>query len=191
MIKMDSGKFYKPIRTSQIPSRQKIAQRIWEVVWFVCCRPSMWFMHAWRRFFVRLISRLMGGTGISRRACFMPNSRIDYPWNIIMGHSSVDNGAWIYALEKITIGDNVCIGEGVKLLSGSHQLESQYFDLITKPITIKDNVWIATDAIILPGVTIGEGAVVAAGAVVSKDVEPWTVVGGNPARFIKKRVLKG
>ncbi len=77
------------------------------------------------------------------------------------------------------------------MLSGSHQLESQYFDLITKPITIKDNVWIATDAIILPGVTIGEGAVVAAGAVVSKDVEPWTVVGGNPARFIKKRVLKG
>ena len=52
-----------------------------------------------------------------------------------------------------------------------------------------DNVWVATGAVILPGVTIGEGAVVAAGAVVVKDVEPWTVVGGNPAKFIKKRGL--
>ena len=51
-------------------------------------------------------------------------------------------------------------------------------------------MWIGARAIILPGVTIGEGAVVAAGAVVTKDVEPWAVVGGNPAKFIKKRVLK-
>ena len=75
------------------------------------------------------------------------------------------------------------------MLTGSHSLTSPTFDLITKPITIKDNVWVATGAIVLPGVTIGEGAVVAAGSVVTKDVEPWTVVGGNPAKFIKKRVL--
>ena len=56
--------------------------------------------------------------------------------------------------------------------------------------TIGDGVWIGARAIILPGVTIGEGAVVAAGAVVTKDVEPWAVVGGNPAKFIKMRVLK-
>lgn len=57
-------------------------------------------------------------------------------------------------------------------------------------ITIGDGVWLGARAIILPGVTIGEGAVVAAGAVVTKDVEPWAVVGGNPAKFIKKRELK-
>jgi acetyltransferase-like isoleucine patch superfamily enzyme len=77
----------------------------------------------------------------------------------------------------------------VKLITGSHEISSGHFDLITRPITVEDNVWIATGAMILPGVTIGEGAVVAAGAVVTKDVEPWTVVGGNPARFIKKREL--
>ena len=59
--------------------------------------------------------------------------------------------------------------------------------LVTAPITICDGVWIGARAIILPGVTIGEGAVVAAGAVVTKDVEPFTVVGGNPAKFIKHR----
>ena len=120
----------------------------------------------------------------------MPKSRIDYPWNIAIGRSNVDNGVWVYALDKITIGDNVCIGEDVRLLTGSHALESPHFDLVTKPIRIEDNAWIATGAIILPGVTIGEGAVVAAGAVVSKDVEAWTVVGGNPAKFVKVRKLR-
>ncbi len=60
---------------------------------------------------------------------------------------------------------------------------------MTAPITICDGVWIGARAIILPGVTMGEGAVVAAGAVVTKDVESWAVVGGNPAKFIKKRVV--
>jgi len=119
----------------------------------------------------------------------MPSARVDYPWNVTMGHSSVDNGAWVYALAKIIIGDNVCIGEDVRLLTGSHDLESSTFDLVVRPIEISDNVWIATGAIVLPGVKIGEGAVVAAGAVVTKDVSPWTVVGGNPAKVIKKRTL--
>jgi len=77
----------------------------------------------------------------------------------------------------------------VQLLTGSHDVTSPHFDLVTKPILIHDNVWIATGAIILPGVIIGEGSVVAAGAVVSKNVDPWTIVGGNPAKFIKKRIL--
>ena len=62
--------------------------------------------------------------------------------------------------------------------------------LVKKPIVIDDNAWVASRAIILPGVVIGKAAVVGAGAVVTKDVEPWTVVGGNPAKFIKKRELK-
>ena len=104
--------------------------------------------------------------------------------------SSIGSGAWVYALYKIAIGKNVCVGEDVRLITGSHDVSSPNFDLVTKPITINDNVWVATGAIVLPGVTIGEGAVVAAGAVVTKDVAPWTVVGGNPAKFIKKRVRR-
>lgn len=117
--------------------------------------------------------------------------RVDYPWRLTMGEkSSLADGAWAYCLDNITIGKNCCIGEDVRLLTGSHEVTSPRFDLVTKPIAIHDNVWIATGAIILPGVTIGEGAVIGAGAVVTKDVTPWTVVGGNPARFIKKRELK-
>lgn len=128
--------------------------------------------------------RLAPSVSLSRTA------RLDYPWNVSMGYrSSVGNHSWIYALDRITIGDNVCIGEDVRILTGSHDITSPTFDLITKPIVIEGNAWIVTGSTILPGVRIGEGAVVAAGAVVTKDVEPWTVVGGNPAKFIKKRVL--
>ena len=96
----------------------------------------------------------------------------------------------MYGLDKITIGCNCCIGDDVRLLTGSHDIASSHFDLVTRPITIMDNVWIATGAILLPGVTIGEGAVVASGAVVTKDVPSWTVVAGNPAKYIKKRELR-
>ena len=107
-------------------------------------------------------------------------------------------GAWsvisekcnIYSVDKITIGDRTTISSDVFICCAGHDITSEIMELTYAPITIGSDVWIASRAIILPGVTIGEGAVVAAGAVVTKDVEPWTVVGGNPAKFIKKRVLK-
>ncbi len=127
---------------------------------------------------------------IAKGVSFARKSRIDYPWRLSIGEkSSIGDGTWVYALDKVSIGKNVCIGEDVRLLTGSHDITSSHFDLVTLPILIGDNVWIATGVTILPGVTIGEGAVVAAGAVVTKDVEPWSVVGGNPAKFIKKRVI--
>jgi acetyltransferase-like isoleucine patch superfamily enzyme len=86
----------------------------------------------------------------------------------------------------ITIEDNVLIGPRVNLTTENHPLDpANRRDLVTKPIVIKRNAWIGAGATILPGVTIGENSVVAAGAVVSKDVPPNTVVGGIPAKFIK------
>ena len=96
----------------------------------------------------------------------------------------------MYSKGEIKIGNNVTISQGAYLCTATHDISSQTMDLICKPIVIEDNVWIASHATILPGVTIGEGAVVGACAVVTKDVAPWTVVGGNPAKFIKKRVLR-
>ena len=126
---------------------------------------------------------------MSWRASIARMSRVDYPWKVSVGaHATVCNGAWLYALDRIEIGEWASIGEDVKLLTGSHDVNSSEFRLITKPIVIGDMAWVATSAVVLPGVTVGEGAVVAAGAVVTKDVAPWTVVAGNPARIIKKRV---
>ena len=123
---------------------------------------------------------------------FHPHAIITCPWNFSAGNlTSIGNQAWMYALDKIVIGEKTCIGEQVKLLTGYHDISAWNFAFRTRPITIGSCVWIATGAIVLPGVTIGDGAVVAAGAVVTKDVEPWTIVGGNPARLIKKRIMQG
>lgn len=92
--------------------------------------------------------------------------------------------------ERIEIGDCVVINDGVRLITGSHDIHSPTYDHIFAPIIVEDYAWIATDAMILKGVTIGRGAVVAAGAVVVKNVRPYTVVGGNPAKEIGTRNIE-
>ena len=182
---------FTPVQTSQRPLKEKLVQRVWEVARVILCYTTPFFLHKWRRFVVSAFARICGGGNMHKYASLARNCRIDYPWNVSIGEmSSIGSGAWVYALDKIIIGKNVCIGEDVRLITGSHDVSSPNFDLAIKPIWINDNVWVATGAIVLPGVTIGEGAVIAAGAVVTKDVEPWTVVGGNPAKFIKKRELR-
>jgi len=104
--------------------------------------------------------------------------------------SSIGPHSWIYALDRIIIGEKTCIGDGVKVLTGTHAVSDPTFALVTAPVTIGDACWIATSAMIFPGVTVGEGAVVGACSVVTKDVAPWIIVAGNPARFIRKRELK-
>jgi len=88
---------------------------------------------------------------------------------------------------QIRTGCDVSIGPEATILTLGHDPQSLEFSDKGDDVTIGDRVWIAYRAIILPGVTIGEGAVVGAGSVVTKDVEPYTIVAGNPARFIKKR----
>ena len=90
----------------------------------------------------------------------------------------------------IIIGANTTVSQGAYLCTASHDVTSPLNPLITAPIVIEDQAWIGAKAYIGMGVTIGQGAVVGATASVYKDVEPWTIVGGNPAKFIKKRIVK-
>lgn len=89
--------------------------------------------------------------------------------------------------ENIDIGDYVVINDGVSLLTASHSIDSSEWRQFAKPIIIGDYAWVATNAIILPGVRIGRGAVVGAGAVVTKDVPDFCIVVGNPAIAISKK----
>ncbi|MBL9176594.1 MAG: acyltransferase [Verrucomicrobiaceae bacterium] len=88
--------------------------------------------------------------------------------------------------EKLSIGRCVCINDGVKILTASHDVRDPLWRMVAKPVVIEDHVWIATNALILPGVTLGRGAVVGAGAVVTKDVPSLGIVAGNPARLLKE-----
>lgn len=174
-------------------ARERLLQRVWAFTWLMTCRWTPWFARKWRVAWIRFASIWHGGGGtrLSWKAGIASSARIDYPWKLSIGvHSSIGDFAWIQCQDVVEIGENVCIGEYARVITGSHDITSTNFDLETKPIRIMNFAWIATGATILQGVTIGAGAVVAAGAVVTKDVEPWTVVGGNPAKFIKKRGLR-
>lgn len=106
---------------------------------------------------------------------------------LTIGANSFLGRAELALHDKIIIGTNVCINDGVILLTASHDIADPNWLMVKKPIIIEDNAWIAVNAVILPGVRIGKGAVVGAGAVVSKNVEDYTVVVGNPARPISKK----
>jgi len=91
--------------------------------------------------------------------------------------------------EKIVIGERVCINDGVVILTASHDVSDPEWKHVKAPVVIEDYAWICTNAILLPGVHIGRGAIVGAGAVVSKNVGAGQIVGGNPANLIStKRV---
>ena len=102
-------------------------------------------------------------------------------------HTHINRKCFFDARAGIFIGDNVSVSHQVSLLTGSHDINSVNFAGIFEKIVIQDYVWIGVNATVLKGVTIGEGAVVSAGAVVVKDVEPYTVVGGVPAKKIGER----
>ena len=93
----------------------------------------------------------------------------------------------LFLHDQIVLGDNVVINDGCVFLTGSHDVRDPRWSLIKAPITVQDYAWVARNAIILPGVTIGYGAVVGAGSVVTKSVPARSVVAGNPARVVSQR----
>jgi acetyltransferase-like isoleucine patch superfamily enzyme len=104
------------------------------------------------------------------------------PGKLRVGNETTIHKAYIILHENVTIGSKVCINHGVRLITGSHDTLDRHWRTFEKPIVINDYAWIAEHSIILPGVTIGRGAVVGAGSVVRCDVPDYAVVSGNPAR---------
>ena len=136
----------------------------------------------------RVLLRLFG-TSLGRGLVLKPRVRIKFPWRLTVGdHCWIGEGVWIDNLAPVTLGDNVCLSQGVYLCTGGHDHTRPTFDLITKPITVESEAWVGAMSVLLPGVTVGRGAVVAAGSVVTKDVPAGMIVGGNPARVIKPRI---
>lgn len=124
--------------------------------------------------------------GMPETSHIMSPMQIDMGANVKIGnHVFINHSLIVMARGGIEIGDDVMIGPGVSLLTANHDLYDHQVLLCGK-VTIKKNAWIGAKAMILPGVTVGENAVVAGGSVVTKDVEPNTVVGGNPAHVLKR-----
>lgn len=175
------------INLARYPNRNpnKLKRLIWEIAWPLCCGwTPRWCLNGWRVAILRLF-----GAKIARGVKIQGGASIWQPWKLTIGENSwIDSGVKLYSVDQITIGANAVVSEGAFICTASHDVRSETFELVTKPITIGDMAWVCARAIVLPGVTVGEGAVVAAGAVVTKPVAPWMIVGGNPAKMIGERV---
>ncbi len=139
-------------------------------------------------YFIRTNYLRLAGMQIGNKTALMRGSTILRPERIqIADHTIVGMQCFLGGEAGLTIGSNVNISSFVVMLGGRHDANDPTFASIMEPIVIEDYVWIATRATILGGVHIGRGAVVAAGAVVTKDVQPCSIVGGVPAKQIGER----
>ena len=167
--------------------RSKMLRVLWHIVWLLLFRPTP---RAGIFKKIRILLLRLFGARVSWRSNVMPSCRIWQPWKLTMGeYACLGEDVDCYSVDMITLDAQSTVSQGVKLCTASHKTSSRRFELATAPIHIKADAWVAGWAIILPGITIGNGAVVGAGAVVTKNVEPWTVVCGNPAKIVKKRQL--
>lgn len=131
------------------------------------------------------------GARIGRGVVIKPQVRITFPWKLTIGdYVWLGEECWLLNLEQIAIGSNVCISQRAFLCTGSHNYKSPTFDLIVKPITVEDGAWLGAGCWVGPGVTVGSHAVLTAGSVATKNLDPWGIYQGNPAVLVKQRVIQ-
>jgi putative colanic acid biosynthesis acetyltransferase WcaF len=155
----------------------------WRFVYATLWRvPRAW---RWRCAILRMF-----GAKVGRGSIVYASTRIFHPWLLEIGdHTTLARGVDVYNLGPIRIGSHTTISQGAVLCAGTHDHTLSHLPLRRPPINVGSGVWIAVQAFIGPGVTVGDNSVVAARAVVVKDVPPATIVGGNPAKVIGPREM--
>ena len=179
--KIDLSKYKNKLSRSN-----QFARLLWTIVWAIFARPiPRSLRNRWKLFLLRLF-----GAKVHSKSVVYSSVRIYMPWKLEMAeYSCLSPEVDCYNVDKIKIGAHATVSQKTYLCTASHDITLSHNPLVTAPIIIEDQAWIGASAFIGMGVTIGQGAVVGATASVYKNIDPWTVVGGNPAKFIKKREI--
>lgn len=164
-------------------TRQKIGRALWYLAQATLFRWSPRTCFRWRNW---LLNRF--GATIHPTAHVYPTVKIEVPWHLTIGaYSSIGDGARLYCLGLVTIGERVTVSQFAHLCAGTHDYSDPMMPLLTPPISVEDDSWIAADAFVGPGVIVAPGTIVGARAVLTKSFDSWVVVVGNPARVVKRR----
>ena len=184
-----SSKYKLDIKTCRKKKSYRFSEYFGRILWslispFFHFSPRNFFF--WRSFLLRLF-----GARIGNNVNIYPSAKIYIPWNLkVDDFSSIGEWVLIYNLGKVSIGKAVTISHKAHICSGTHKYQEPELPLVKNPITINNYVWICSEAFIGPGCKIGEGAILGARTVAIKNVNSWEIVGGNPAKFIKKRKMQ-
>ena len=157
---------------------------VWNLCWLLLYRPSPRPFHSWRSLLLRLF-----GAKLGTDCHFYPRSRIWAPWNLVCAdHVAAGDGVEIYNPSLIELASHAILSQDCYLCGATHDYNDPAFPLVAYRMSIGAYGWICARAMVAPGVQVGEGAVLGLGAVATRDLEPWTVYGGNPALPLRARV---
>jgi putative colanic acid biosynthesis acetyltransferase WcaF len=179
---------YQDLNKFQLPKnfrgKNPFVVQLWWSVQAILFNTSPQFLYGWRNFLLRLF-----GAKIGKKVIIRPSVKVTYPWKLSIGdYSWIGDNVNLYTLGEINIGNNVVISQRSYLCTGSHDYLQEDFPIYQKPINIRDQVWIATDVFIAPGITIGKGSVVGARSSVFKSLPPNKICAGSPVKIISERI---
>jgi putative colanic acid biosynthesis acetyltransferase WcaF len=169
--------------TSPWTVKTRVRVLAWELCWKLFCGWTPKPFNAWRLVWLRLFgTTLLGVPFVHGRASIIR------PWNLVLHDlACLGDGAVAYCLDRVELGVGCTIAQGAYVCTGTHDFNHPSTPLKTAPISVGAHAFVGLRAIVLPGVQVGEGSIVGAGAIVTKDTEPWAIYGGNPARRIGER----
>ena len=167
--------------------KNRLGRLVWGLVAAIFFRFSPTPFYAWRSFLLRCF-----GARVGKGVHVYPGVKIWAPWNLdLADECGIANGAILYSQGKITIGYRAIVSQGAHLCAGTHDYTKAGNPIVTKPITIRDHAWITAEVFVHAGVTIGEGTVVGARSVVTRDLPEWMICSGHPCQPLKERKLEG
>lgn len=170
---------------SSLPRSNRIARALWGVVWLLLFRPTPRPLHAWRC----LLLRVFGAT-VGRGVRVYASARIWAPWHLVLEDGScLGDDVDCYCVATVHLEAGATVSQYSYLCTASHDFTRRSHPLVSAPIRIGRQAWVAADVFVGPGVTVGEGAVVGARSTVLKDVPAWMVVAGHPPRVLRPRTL--
>lgn len=174
-----------PYANSAFSLSNRFARFLWWVVWFFLFRPSPRPFFAWRRNLLRLF-----GSEIGKGVAIYSGVTIWAPWNLICEDMvAIANGVNIYNPSIVKLCSHAIVSQDAYLCGASHDYNHSDFPLYSKPIEVGPYAWICAKACVLPGIKIGERAVLGLASVATCDLDPYSVYAGSPAKFIKMRVI--
>lgn len=182
----DINKTELPEYTTRFSFKNKLYRLIWNITYYILFRPFIGnAFNRWRILLLKLF-----GAKIGKGSVIYSTAKIWYPKNLAIGQRTcIGPKVFCYNPQQITIGNKVTISQNSYLCGGSHDINDLALGFISAPIVIKDFSWVCANCFIMMGTTIEEGCIIGATASLFKSTEPWSVYGGNPAKFIKKRII--
>ena len=163
--------------------RSSFFVQLWWLVQATLFRGSPQLLYGFRRGLLRMF-----GADIGKGVIIRPSATLTYPWKVKIGdYSWIGDDVVLYSFAEITIGRHVVISQKSYLCAGTHEYRKSSFDILSSPINIEDEAWVAADVFVAPGVTIGKGAVVGSRSSVFGNLPEMMICVGSPARPVHRR----